>query len=200
MTGRDFMIGAISETELVAQCKAGDHAAFAELVRQNSSVAMRAICSIVWNPADAEDIMQDTLVNAYKGVAGFNERCKFSTWLTRIAVNNALLYLRRRKHRVEISLDWETDDGDSRTFQVADSGVDPEEALMRHQAVLVVRKAVRALPIRLRQYARRRYFEEVPHEQVAASLGISLAAGKSRSMRARRRLETSLGRALGRTA
>jgi DNA-directed RNA polymerase specialized sigma24 family protein len=99
-----------------------------------------------------------------------------------------------------VSLDWETDEGGSLTLEVADSGVDPEQSLMRDQAVFIIRKAVLALPTNLRTYASSRYLQELPHEQVAASLGISLAAGKSRSLRARQRLESSLGSMLGRLA
>lgn len=200
MMAGTVMIRAISERALVAQCKTGDHAAFTELIRRNSPVAIHTIRCMVSNPADAEDIMQDTLLKAYRGVDCFNGHSKFSTWLTRIAINSALMHFRSRKNRIEVSLDWEADEGEGQTFQVADSKVDPEESLMRDQAVSVIRNAVHALPISLRQYASRRYLEELSHEQVASSLGISLAAGKSRSLRARQRLESSLGHIFKRPA
>jgi RNA polymerase sigma-70 factor (ECF subfamily) len=194
------MIGTPSEHALVALCKAGDQAAFAELIQRNSLVAVRAIRAIVPNPTDAEDILQETLLKAYKGVACFKEQSKFSTWLTRIAINCALQSLRSRRNKVEVSLDWDTDAGESRTLEPADSRVDPEQTLIRSQSVSLVREAVRTLPVHLRQYMRMRYFDGLPHGQVAASMGISLAAGKSRSMRACQRLESSLGHVFGRPA
>jgi RNA polymerase sigma-70 factor (ECF subfamily) len=91
------MIRLISESALVAQCKAGDHGAFTELIRRSSPVATHAIRAIVRNPTDLEDVMQDALLKAYRGGTCFNEQCKLSTWLTRIAINSALMHLRVEK-------------------------------------------------------------------------------------------------------
>src|SRR5277367_5151107 len=95
---------ATTERVLLERCKAGDHAAFVELIQQSSPVARRAIRAIARNPADVDDVMQDTIVNAFLGLRSFKQRSKFSTWLTRIAINNALMLLRRRKSKGEISL------------------------------------------------------------------------------------------------
>ena len=182
----------IPERVLVARCKAGDHAAFVELIRRSSPFALRAIRVIALNPADADDIMQDTLLKAFKGFHYFNERSKFSTWLTSIAINNALIHHRRRKKRIEISLDVEVDEGGNRTFRPADNRINPEEALIRDQSVAIIRAAIDALPTHLRLYVKRRCLDELSHKEVSSSLGISLVAGKSRALRARQRLGASL--------
>jgi RNA polymerase sigma-70 factor (ECF subfamily) len=186
------MTGTCSEQALLAQCKAGDHAAFTELIQRNSMVALRTIRAIAPNPADVDDIMQETLLNAYKGLHRFNEQCKFSTWLTRIAINNAFAVLRRQKRRMEISLDGEGNESEAKTGQFADVRTDPEGDFMRNETGILIRRAMNALPVHLRQYARGRFLDERSHEEVSASLGISVAAGKSRSLRARQRLEIPL--------
>jgi len=183
---------AASEGTLVGRCKAGDQAAFMELIRRSSATALRSIRAIPINPADVEDVMQDTIVNALKGLPSFNHRSKFSTWLTRIAINNALLLLRRRRNKIEISLEAEGEERESKSLQLADRRINPEEALIRGQSVETVRRAIRALPRSLREYVEQCCLKELPHNEVASTLGISLEAGKSRSLRARRRLHSIL--------
>src|SRR5215472_308784 len=180
------------ERVLVGKCKTGDHAAFMELIWRSSPAALRTIRNIARNPADVEDVMQDTVVNALKGLCSFNQRSRFSTWLTRIAVNNALLLLRRRRNKVEISLDADGEERTSSPLQLADHRISAEQALIRNQSIETVRRAVRALPTSLREYVEQCCLKELPHSEVASTLGISPAAGKSRSLRARRRLQSSL--------
>ena len=192
------MVGARSERILLEQCRAGDHAAFTELVRQNSAMALRAVRAIAPNPADVDDIMQETLLNAYKGLRRFNEQAKFSTWLTRIAINNALVVLRRRKRRMETSLEGEGNGGVKKTAQFVDVRMDVEAEFMRNETELLIRRAMNTLPAHLRLYAHGRFLEERSHDELSASLGISVAAGKSRSLRARQRLEAPLASMLTR--
>ena len=186
------MSAATTERMLVERSKAGDHSAFAELIHQNSPTARRAIRAITPNPADMDDVMQDTFVNAFKGLRSFDERSKFSTWLTRIAINNALMLLRRQKNKREIILDFDGEERDIASFLYADRTADPEEALIRDQSIETVRKAVRALPLTLRAYAERRCLEELSNQETASSLRITSGAGKSRYLRIRQRLESAL--------
>lgn len=179
---------ATSERVLMARCKAWDHIAFMELIRRGSPAALRTIRNIARNPADVDDVMQDTVVNAFNGVRFFDQRSTFSTWLTRIAINNALLLLRRRKNNKEISLE----ESDDRPLQVADHRISLEQVLIRNQSIEIVRRTIQALPSPLRDYVKQRYLEELPHREAASSLGISLSAGKSRSLRARQRLQCLL--------
>lgn len=183
---------ATPERVLVGRGKAGDQAAFMELIRRSSPSALRSIRAISPTTADVEDVMQDTVVNALKGLPSFNHRSKFSTWLTRIAINNALLLLRRRRNKIEISLDADDEDNYSRPLQLADCRINPEEALIHDQSIEIVRRAIRALPASLREYFEQCCLKEMPHRVVASTLGISLAAGKSRSLRARKRLHSLL--------
>jgi RNA polymerase sigma-70 factor, ECF subfamily len=190
-----YLPTAAAERVLVARCKAGDHAAFAELIKQSSSTARRAIRTIARNPADVDDVMQDTFVKAFQALRSFDQRAKFSTWLTRIAINNALMLLRRQKSKREISLEINDEEPETTSFQLTDKTLDPEQALIRDQSTEVIRAAVRALPRTLRAYVELHCLQELPPREAASSLGISLGSGKSRLFRARQimaRLLTSL--------
>lgn len=183
---------ATTERVLVKRCKAGNHAAFVELIQQSAPLARRAIRTIACNPADVDDVMQDTIVRAFQKVRSFNQRSKFSTWLTRIAINNALMLLRRQKGKREISLEIDSEDPKARSFQLTDNTLDPEQALIRHQSIEIIRNAVHALPRALRECAERRCFQEQSDREAASSLRITLAAGKARYFRVRHRLRSSL--------
>jgi RNA polymerase sigma-70 factor (ECF subfamily) len=181
--------GSAVEHELIEKSKGGDHAAFAELMQRNSPIALRAIRRLMYNHADAEDVLQDTLLKAFAKLESFNERSAFSTWLTRIAINNALIVLRRARYRREISLNTETgESNDHIVYPALISGGDPEKTYMRTRSVTIVRDAIRKLPGPLRQPAEWHCLEERTHRDIASSLGISLACSKSRSLRAKSRL------------
>jgi RNA polymerase sigma-70 factor, ECF subfamily len=187
---------ATSENVLVARSKAGDHAAFVELVHRSSPVARRAIRSIARNSADVDDLMQDTVLKAFRQVGSFNQESKFSTWLTRIAINNALMLLRRQKNKKESSLDADEEGLATTTISLADTKLDPEQALIRDQSIQVVRSAVRSLPRTLRDYAERRCFADLSNEEAASSLRITVGAGKARYHRIRLRLQARISQAL----
>lgn len=194
------MLNLSLEEGLVIRSKAGEHAAFTELLHRNASGVRRAIRAIVPNYADAEDIMQDTMLKAYRALPSFDHRCKFSTWLTRIAINTALMHLRSRRRHSAISLETEAGEGEPLSTLIADNRVDTEQTAIRNQAAKMLREAVNALPIDLRKYMIRWYLDDVSHEEAAASLGITVAAGKSRSLRAKQRLEASLSAAFAHPA
>jgi RNA polymerase sigma-70 factor (ECF subfamily) len=177
---------------LVTRCKAGNHAAFVELIQKGSPIARRAIRSILRNTADIDDVMQETAMAAFKAVRSFNERSKFSTWLTRIAINNALMLLRRRKTRSEMSFDADIATTHGELPQLVDTTIGPERSLIQDQSNQIVRNAVRTLPRALREYVELHCFQELSAAEAASSLGISFGAGKSRMFHARRKLARSL--------
>src|SRR5262245_37713681 len=136
--------------------------------------------------------MQDTVLAAFKGLRSYHERCKFCTSLARIAINNALLLLRRRITRREISFDADVEETHSEIPQLMDNSIGAEQVLIRQQSAQVVRKAVGALPRTLREYVELHCLQELSPREAAAFLGISLAAGKARLFHARRKLARSL--------
>jgi RNA polymerase sigma-70 factor (ECF subfamily) len=186
---RNSLCGAAVEHELIVKSKRGDHTAFAELVQRSSPIALRTIRRLMYNRADAEDVLQDTLLKAFAKLGSFDERSAFSTWLTRIAINSALMMLRRTRYQREISLNTEPGENNDHIVHPAlTSRADPETIYMRTRSVTIVRDAIRKLPGPLRQHAEWRCLEEKSHRDIASSLGISLASSKSRALRAKRRL------------
>lgn len=183
---------ATTEQVLLERCKAGDHVAFEELIQQSSSTARRAIRAITRNPADVDDVMQETSLKAFQALRSFDQRSKFSTWLTRIAINNALMLLRRQKVKKEISLDADGEERETTAFLLADKTLDPEQALIRDQSIQIIREAVHALPRTLREYAERCCIQDMSNQEASSSLRITEGTGKSRRFRTRQRLRSSL--------
>ena len=179
----------VKEHELVARSKNGDHAAFTELIQRSSPIALRAIRRVTYNKADAEDILQDTLLKAFSKLGSFNEQAAFSTWLTRIAINSAFMMLRRMRHQREVSLSTDSgEDGNLIACLPIAAGTDPERIYLRDRSIKIVRDAIQRLPHPLRQHAEWRCLEEKSNRDVASSLGISLASSKSRTLRVKQRL------------
>jgi RNA polymerase sigma-70 factor, ECF subfamily len=182
----------IVEHDLVERSKSGDRYAFEELVNRYSKKTLGTIRKIVRHHEDVEDIFQETLMKAFAGIESFNEQSSFSTWLTRIGINNSLILLRKRRVRVEISLEGENGRSSSMEEFIADSRPDPEASLQRNQQIESVRTAVRLLPKSLRKCAENRFLHDASEKEVATELGITVTATKSRLARSRRMLRISL--------
>lgn len=178
-----------TEHELVARSKNGDHAAFTELIQRNSPIVLRAIRRVTYNPADAEDILQETLLKAFTKLESFKEQSAFSTWLSRIAINNAFMASRklRRQRELSLSADFNEDLNFNARLPLT-SRLDPERIYLRNRSIKIVRDAIQRLPAPLRQHAERRCLKEESHKDVASTFGISLASSKSRALRVKRRL------------
>jgi len=140
-----------SDDNLVARLKAGDQAAYAQLVEENASKIYQLALRMMGNEADAEDVLQETFLSAFKSIDKFEERSSLSTWLYRIASNAALMRL-RRKEPDQISVDepLERDDGELIPRQFFDFCCLPEEDLLRDEARAEMKRAVEELPPTLR--------------------------------------------------
>ncbi len=182
-----------SDAELVARLKAGDQAAYAQLVEEHAGRIYRLALRMMGNEADAEDVLQETFLNAFRSIDRFEERSSLSTWLYRIASNAALMRL-RRKEPEQISVDepLERDDGDFVPRQFFDFCCLPEEDLLRDEAVAEMNRAVEELPPTLRSVFILRDIEGLSTDETAKALGLSVSAVKSRLMRARLKLRERL--------
>ena len=122
--------------QLLESARASDKEAFAELCSRHVKSVQRKVFGIVRNHEDTEDVVQETLLKAYTHLSGFRGSCTFSTWLTSIAINSALMLLRKRKGHLEVSFDHSVDDDQtwsSREF--ADPHLDTERSYARRQAI-----------------------------------------------------------------
>jgi RNA polymerase sigma-70 factor (ECF subfamily) len=179
-----------SDDDLVQAAQSGDHGAFAELCRRHAQAARRRILAIVRHQEDAEDALQETLLRAYANLGRFRQTCKFSTWITAIGINAALTVIRKRKSRRES--DIESYSPDESAWNIADRTPDPERRLATSQIILLLRKELHGLPPKMQEVVTSYYGHDYSLQEAADALGISVAAVKSRLLRGRRRLRSSL--------
>lgn len=170
----------VSDDELISAALCGDQRAFGELCGRHSSMTKRKILRIVRNQEDAEDIMQDTLLRAYTHLSSFRRSCRFSTWLTTIGVNSALMLMRKRKVRREISATANSsDESRSEVREPVDRSLGPEGAYLRQQTTLLVRRAVERLDPSLRSVVKHYYGSEYSLEESASQDGFLLCLARS---------------------
>lgn len=180
---------------LVERSKAGDTAAFEVLVRQYDRQIYRTALHITQNREDAEDITQDVFFKAFQKLEQFQGNSKFSTWLVRIAVNESLMRLRRRKTSRTVSMDQdvETEEGAiPRDF--AEWRPNPEQIFSQSELGDILRKTIAGLPPGFRTVFTLRDIESLSTEETAEALGLSIPAVKSRLLRARLQLRERLSR------
>ncbi len=183
------------DVALVARAKEGDAAAFEQLVRQYDRQIFRVAQHITQNREDAEDITQDVFLKAYNKLEQFQGNSRFSTWLTRIAVNESLMRLRKRKTSRTVSMDQDvqTDEG-SIPRDFADWTPNPEEHFHTAELGDILQKTIAGLSPGFRTVFTLRDIENLSTEETAAALGLSVPAVKSRLLRARLQLRERLSR------
>jgi len=182
------------ESTLVASAKAGDISAFETLVGRYERKIFRLTQNITQNREDAEDAMQEAFLKAYEHLGDFEGNSRFYTWLVRIAVNQALMKLRKRRPNV-VSLDEEIETGeDSIPREVEDWGPSPEKRFEQTELSGILSKVVSDLDPSFRIVFQLRDIEELSTEETAEALGLSVPAVKSRLLRARLKLRQGLNR------
>ena len=192
---------AVDEATLVAQAREGAAGSFSELVRRYEGKIFRLAQHVTQNREDAEDVLQETFMKAYEHLDQFQGNSKFYTWIVRIAVNQALMKLRRRKTDKSVSLDEGIDIGeDTIVREIAAWGEDPEERYTREELRRIVNLAVQSLDPLYRSVFVLRDVDEVSTEEVAEALGLSVPTVKSRLLRARLQLREKLMRYFKRKA
>ena len=174
---------------LVLSAQAGSSAAFVELRRIYSDRIYRSVLSITKNCEDAEDAVQEAFLRAYVALHSFEGRSSFYSWLTRIAINSALMVLRKRRARLEVSFDQANEMRDDiSAVEFKDMGPDPEHISAKRQCYAHVLKAMGRLQPRLREVIELRMRHDLSVKEIAQKLKISEPAVKSRLLRARMRL------------
>jgi RNA polymerase sigma-70 factor (ECF subfamily) len=183
------------ELALVNAAKKGDVTAFEELVRRYDRNVFRIANHITQNREDAEDVVQDAFLKAYSNLGQFQGQSKFYTWLVRIAVNEALMRLRRRRPERMVSLDEDvkTED-DSVPREVADWSPNPEQLYGQGELKEILTKTIQGLPASFRTVFVLRDVEGLSTEETADALNLSIPAVKSRLLRARLQLRERLSK------
>lgn len=187
--------GVFDESALVAKAREGDAAAYSELVGRYERKIFRLAKHITQNDEDAEDVLQETFLKAYEHLGDFQGQSKFYTWIVRIAVNESLMKLRRRKSDRTVPLDEPVDTGeDTVVREIAVWEENPEQRYSREELGTILDEAVQSLKPAFRTVFVLRDIEELSTEETAEALGISVPAVKSRLLRARLQLREKLTR------
>jgi RNA polymerase sigma-70 factor (ECF subfamily) len=182
------------ELQLVTAARAGDISAFESLVNRYERKIFRLGMNITGNREDAEDVMQEAFLKAYQHLPEFEGNSRFYTWLVRIAVNQALMKLRKRRPN-QVSLDEEIETGDDSFFRdVEDWGPSPAERFEQTQLHDILNSAISELDPSFRIVFQLRDIEEMSTEETADVLHLSVPAVKSRLLRARLKLRQKLNR------
>ena len=183
------------EAPVVAQARLGDAKAFSELLRRYEGKIFRLALHITQNREDAEDVLQETFLKAYEHLDQFQGQSKFYTWIVRIAVNQALMKLRKRKSDRSVSLDDTIDTGeDTVAREIAGWDENPEQQYSREELSRILGGAVEELAPIYRAVFVLRDIDELSTEETADALGLSVPAVKSRLLRARLQLRDKLTR------
>lgn len=185
----------VNEAALVARTREGDPRAFGALVRKYEGKIFRLAQHITQNREDAEDVLQETFLKAYEHLDQFQGNSKFYTWIVRIAVNQALMKLRKRKTDKTVSIDETIDTGeDTVAREIAAWDENPEERYSREELAEILSSAIDSLAAPYRAVFVLRDMENLSTEETAEALALSVPAVKSRLLRARLQLRDKLTR------
>src|SRR5713226_9874912 len=187
-TFRAIGIGGDSDGALVAAGKRGDPHAFEKLVLRYKRRVFAIAQRITNNREDAEDVVQDSFHKVFLHLRGFQEKSQFSTWLTRIALNEAFMLLRRRRGVLEVLPENPDDGGKSGSEAFVDQSPSPEESCWRRECTELLTEAINRLGPTIRTAILLRDIEERSVEETAQILGASITAVKARVFQGRRKL------------
>jgi RNA polymerase sigma-70 factor, ECF subfamily len=184
------------DAALVAATRRGDSDAFEKLVSRYEQRVLAVAQRITKNREDAEDVVQETFYKTFLHLDGFQEKSLFSTWLTSIAINQALMVLRRRRGSLEVSSESYEDGVNSISAVFVDQSPNPEESCWRREHSELLTKAINRLNPAMRRTILLRDIRGHSVEETAQILDMSISAVKSRISRGRRELSGAVNRAL----
>ena len=183
------------EAALVAGAKIGDAAAFELLVQRHERKILSLAQRMTRNREDAEDVVQQSFQKAFVHLKNFEGESLFSTWLTRIAINEALMLLRRRRGSREVPIaESNTEDETALPLDIPDAGPNPEDSCLQREQERIISAAVNELTPGMRKAIELRELGELSTGETARVMGLSVGAVKARVFHARRKLRKTLKR------
>jgi RNA polymerase sigma-70 factor (ECF subfamily) len=189
---RSIAIETLGDAELAALARQGDGAAFRAIMQRHNRRLYRAARAVLHDDAEAEDVVQEAYVRAFAALGDFRGDSSLATWLTRIALNEALGRLRRRRPTVEIETFDARPEARVIPFPLMSPDMNPEQAAARQDVRRLLERAIDGLPEPFRVVFVLRDVEELSIEETAAQLGLRPETVKTRLHRARRRLREAL--------
>ena len=183
---RDFSDKAMEDFRLIDRAVDGDDKAFARLLQRYKRPVYHTILKMVRNIDDAEDLTIESFAKAFKNLHKFKKDFTFSTWLFRIATNNTIDFIRKKKlNTLSIENTFTDDDGQSVSIDVEDENLDPQEETIKAQKAELMQLFVDKLPSKYQKLVRLRYFHELSYEEIAVEIDAPLGTVKAQLHRAR---------------
>lgn len=179
-------------TELEKRAKEGDQQAFAQLVEEHQKRVYNLALRMVKNPADAEEVVQEAFVNAWRGLACFKGESSFATWMHRLTTNACIDFLRREKNRRQMDQRPLEDENTGGQLDVPDQSPTPQQRLERRERVQMLREALRQLSEEHRQVLELRAMDGLSYEEIGQLLDLPPGTVKSRLARGRLALKKLL--------
>lgn len=186
MDDKTVRTSAQRDLELVNQAIQGDQSAYAQLLKTYRESIYFMMMKMVRNADDADDLTIEAFGKAFKRLESFNPEYAFSTWLFRIASNNAIDFIRRKKKASIYSIDEDYNDEDSKgVFEVKSGDLNPEQELMKEQRIQEMHRIISLLKPKYRQLIEMRYLKELSYDEIAAEMDLPLGTVKAQLFRAR---------------
>ena len=184
---RQFSDKALKDFSLIDQATLeGDESAFAELMERYKKPVYHMILKMVRNVDDAEDLTIEAFAKAFRNLKRFKKDYTFSTWLFRIATNNTIDFIRKKKlETYSLNTSFSDDNGDSVNIDVEDRNLTPDQETINSQKIELVRMFVTKLPPKYQRLVKLRYFDELSYEEIAIELEAPLGTVKAQLHRAR---------------
>ena len=176
------------DSSTIREALAGHHDAYDKLMRKYHDAIYNLIYRMVRNKEEVEDLTQEAFIKAFASLRSFNEEYAFSTWLYKIATNNCIDYIRKRKLATfSLNRPIESKDGEV-TFEVPDTSYEPDRAIIAHQRKELIEEAIKSLPEKYRQVIILRHHHEKHYEEIAEILKLPTGTVKAHIFRAREML------------
>ena len=186
-----------TDYELIDGARQGDRNAFGQLIQRHYRSCVNVATLVLRNRSEAQDEVQKAAWKAFAHLDQYQGAAEFSTWLLRIVENECLMLIREKKRAHFLSLDAESRANGTGPLELPAIAADPEHDLIKHQLVEIIRQEVYRIPPLLRNVLLLRDLQQLPMAEVAARLGVSIPAAKSRLVRARQELRDRLKRFCG---
>lgn len=181
-----FSAKALEDFKLVDRAVEGDEKAYALLLQRYRRAVYHMILKMIRNVDDAEDLTIESFGKAFRNLARFKKDFTFSTWLFRIATNNTIDFIRKRKlYTLSIDNAYTDDDGQAVGLSIPDLNPNPQEEAIRSQKEEIIRLVVDSLPAKYQKLVRLRYFQELSYEEIAEAIDAPLGTVKAQLHRAR---------------
>ena len=190
-TNTSLTENARQDMELVEKAMQGDQQAFSRLMSRYRDAIYFILLKMVNNPTDAEDLTIEAFGKAFRNLSQYTPTYAFSTWLFKIATNNCIDFIRKKRASM-ISIDQDSSDKDAPPPSIQEESPDPEEQMIRNQKAKLMRDVVNQLKPRYKDLIVLRYFKEYSYEEIANELDLPLGTVKAQLFRAKELLYTIL--------